>query len=232
MTNGEFVSLFINDTKTLTKDTHISRRFILEKGRSIVSTYLAQRLDSMDISLQYDIVSTIECIEMEPVEGIKCGVVDLVSCNNIMKSKNKLPKILNGRMGVAVISVTNLDGSYVFKPTSTLAFKNKLKNKYTRDKEAYFIIQDGYLLLPNSEVEYVRAEVITLYKEDVKDCDCNETENDGECNTVWDDVFVCPENILTMVIDKVRQELAQVNIQVQQDENPNLDANQRGNAIQ
>lgn len=229
MTNGEFVSSILNDGKLLNKDTMLSRRHILAKGRGIADTYIAQRLDSMDISQQYDIVSPIECFEMIPIEGIKCGVVDLISCKTVMKSKKKLPKLVNGRLGAAILLVTSLDGEYEFKQTSSKSFKNKKKSKYTRDKEAYYIVQDDYLILPNSEVEYVRLEIITLYKEDVEDCDCNE-KKDG-CKTAWDSEFVCPSNIFTMVRDKTVQEVASLTLQIRADENPDLDENTRSSAI-
>ena len=229
MTNGEFVSSILNDGKLLNKDTMLSRRYILAKGRGIADTYIAQRLDSMDISQQYDIVSSIECFELVPVEGIKCGVVDLVSCKRIMKSKKKLPKLVNGRLGVAILSVTSLDGEYIFKQTSSKGFANKLKSKYTRDTEAYYIVQDNHLILPNSEVEYVRIELITLHKEDVEDCDCD--GNKDECKTAWESEFVCPSNIFTMVRDKTIQEVASLTLQVRADENPDLDENTRSSTI-
>lgn len=229
MTNGEFVSSVLNDGKLLNKDTMLSRRHILAKGRGIADTYIAQRLDSMDISQQYDIISVIECFEMVPVEGIKCGVVDLVSCKTVMKSKKKLPKLINGRLGVAIVSVTSLDGEYVFKQTSAKGFLNKRKSKYTRDTGAYYILQDNYLILPNSEVEYVRVELISLYKEDVEECDCDE-KKDG-CKTVWDAEFTCPQNIFTMVRDKTIQEVASLTLQVRPDENPDLDENTRSSTI-
>lgn len=228
MTNGEFVSGILNEGKFLNKDTMISRRYVLAKARGIVETYVAQRLDSMDISQQYDIVSTINCFELEFVEGIKCGVVDLVSCDSVMKSKKKLPKILNGRIGSAIVSVTSLDGKYSFKQTSPARFLNKLKSKYTRDKEAYYLIQDGYLILPNSEVEYVKIEYITLHTEDVEDCEC---DSDSGCKTVWDSKFICPDNIFTMVRDKTMQEIASIILQVRADENPDLDENTRSSTI-
>jgi len=229
MTNGEFVSSILNDGKLLNKDVMLSRRHILAKGRGIADTYIAQRLDSMDISQQYDIVSTIECFEMVPVEGIKCGVVDLISCNKVMKSKKKLPKIVNGRLGVAILSVTSLDGEYTFKQTSPKGFSNKKKSKYTRDKEAYYIVQDNYLILPNSEVEYVRVELITLNKEDVEECDCNGKED--ECKTAWESEFICPSNIFTMVRDKTVQEVVSLTLQIRADENPDLDENTRSSTI-
>ncbi len=230
MTNREFVSSVMNDAKLLSKDTHIPRRHILAKGRSIADTYIAQRLDNMDLTFEYDIISVIDCFELEPVDYIKCGIVDLKSCRKIMKSINKLPETINGRIGMGIFSVTSLDGQYEFKQTSSKSFKNKSNIKYTRDKESFFIVQDGYLILPNSEVEYVRIELLAIDDDKVEDCGCDKKDKDN-CKTIWDNKFVCPSNIFTMVRDKTMQELMSTYLQVRADENPDLDENTRSSTI-
>lgn len=231
MTNREFVSGVMNDGKLLSKDTHIPRRHILAKGRSIADTYMAQRLDSMGLTFEYDLISVIDCFELEPVDYISCGIVDLKSCRKIMKSVKKLPETVNGRIGLGILSVTSLDGLYEFKQTSSRSFKNKSNIKYTRDKESFFIVQDGYLILPNSEVEFVRIELIAINSSEVEDCGCEENKNKDGCKTVWDDKFICPANIFTMVRDKTIQELAGTYLQIRADENPDTDENTRSSTI-
>lgn len=234
MTNGEFVSGIMNDGKLLSKDTKIPRRHILAKGRSIADTYIAQRLDSLDITFEYDIISIIDCLELERVEGIKCGVVDLRLCKNVMKSKNKLPKTINGRVGAGVLTVTSLDGDYEFSQVSSKTFRNKMKSKYVRDRQSYYVLEDGYLILPNSEVEYIRVELLALSEDEVEDCGCNGDsgkKSEDNCRTVWDEKFICPDNIFTMVRDKTMQEIASIYLQIRADENPDLDENTRSNTI-
>lgn len=228
MTKREFVSSVLTDAKLNSKDVHIPRRHILNKGISVAETYMAQRLDKGDLTFESDIVSRIDCFELAPVEGIKCGIVDLKTCNRVMKSVNKLPKPLKGRIGAGIISITSLDGEYEFKPTTSRQFKNKLKNKYVRDKESYYIVEDDFIILPNSEVEYVSIEYVTLTPEETAGCDCNNDGNEEEdCKTIWDTPFICPQNIYTLVRDKVIQEIASVYLQVRADENPDLDENTR-----
>lgn len=42
ITNGEFVSRVVNDLNSLNKDSHISRRWILNIGRTKAESYVAQ----------------------------------------------------------------------------------------------------------------------------------------------------------------------------------------------
>ena len=45
ITNGEFVSRVINGIHALDKDSHVSRRWILNIGRTKAESYTAQRWD-------------------------------------------------------------------------------------------------------------------------------------------------------------------------------------------
>lgn len=224
MTNGEFVSGIMNDARLLSKDTYISRRHILAKGRSIADTYIAQRIDSHDLTFEYDLVSVIDCFEMKSSDYISCEMIDLKLCKSIMKSKNKLPKTINGRIGVGVLSVTSIDGEYEFKQISSRGFKDKLNNKYVRDKSGFYIIQDGYLILPNSSIEVVRVELLALDESEIEDCGCGETKG-SDCKTVWEQKFICPANIFSMVRDKTAQEIATLYLGISPDENPNMNEN-------
>lgn len=45
ITNGEFVSRVVNGIHALDKDSHVSRRWILNIGRTKAESYTAQRWD-------------------------------------------------------------------------------------------------------------------------------------------------------------------------------------------
>jgi len=230
MTNREFVSEIESDLKSLNKDMFIPRRYILKKAMRIAETYMAQRLDSNDLYNDISIITEMPCVEMESFSGISCGIVELRGCSNVMKSKCELPKILGGRLTYGIFSVFNLDNSYEFKPTTTALFQQKMKNKYVRDKEKFYIIKDKYIYLPNSEVSYIKIEAVVLDKKNIEDCFCDkkDKEKNKKCSTLWDNDFVCPKNILSMVKDKAVQEIVSTRFQIKEDENPNLDENIRG----
>lgn len=230
MTNREFVSGVLNQLKLLNKDTYIPRRAILSLARSTVTTYVAQRLDSFDITSQFDIITTVDCFEMESVDYVKCGNIELKNCRSIMRSKEKLPETINGRVTSGVLMVTSVDGEYDFKVISFTRFKNKLKNKYVRDKEKYALIQDGYLVLPNSEVETVSLQLLTFESDANEDCGCGNDKKKNGCKKIWDKKFVCPSNILELVRDKVMQGML-VYLQSRKDENPNLDENIKSQVV-
>lgn len=227
MTNGEFVSGILNDAKLLNKDTYIPRRHVLDKARSIVRTYVAQRLDSFDLSNEFDIVTTVPCVELESVDYVKCGSVDLAHCRSIMRTKSKLPDTINGRITFGVLRVTAIDGEYEFKIVSPQKFRGKMQNRYVRDKERYALIQDGYLVLPNSEVEAVSMELISFDDDAAEDCGCGNSGKKKKCKKLWDKKFICPSNIFTMVRDKTMQEISSTYLQIRKDENPNMDENIR-----
>lgn len=223
MTNREFVGQILSDFKSVSKDTYIPRRYILREARTIVTTYMAQRLDNNTLYNAYDIIQTIDCLKLKKEDVIKCGVVEFNNCNSLMKSEKELKGILTGRVGVSIFSVSSIDDGYEFRYVTPKGFKNKKRNKYIRDLEKYYTVKNGYLYLLNSEVEAVRVELISLEESSIEDCDCN--KEGKSCKTIWEDAFVCPDNILSLVKEGVLKSIASFRMRISKDENPDLDEN-------
>ena len=226
-TNLEFVSRIVGDLKANTKDGRMSRRQILSIGQDKSRFLMSQKLDEMTLFREEGLISTISCFELENVPLIECDLVDIPHCKSVMKSVNKIPEGLFGKNGSGILAVMSIDNSKRFDFTSQRRYKDIKNMKYLRDKGRYYTIQNGYLYLLDSEVEMVYIQMIALKKEQtIEASSCSSQE--AKCQSVWEQVFICPDRFYDLVVRDTLTELANIYRTSVEDSNPNLDVNQKG----
>lgn len=229
VTQGEFVSSIINDLKLTVKDTWISKRHVLSVGKSKAKMLLAQRADEMKLSNAFDIISTIDCFEMEEVDMIKCDFIELRNCKTLYKSVNKIPETIFGRSAIGIISVTTVDDSKRFEWSTPVKIANRGKLRRTRKSDnLFFFIENGYLYITES-VETVKVRIIAINEEEVEECECGDKE--PSCKSAWDMKFPIIDLLYEHVRAQTLQELLSTFSQIPKDENPNLDENQRSATV-
>lgn len=223
-TNNEFVSRVVNNLKAITKDGHISKRFILGIGKVKAKFLISQKLDEMTLFREDSIITSIPCFEMAPIESKHCDVFEFRTCQRVMKSVKKLPEGIFGKNGSGIISVTSVDELKDYTYISPKRFNDLKKRKYTRNTSRYYYIKDGYLYLPDSTNELLEIRMITLDKQEadaVSSCaGCN-------CKSIWEYEFVCPDRFLDLVVKDTLQEIGSIYRSSVEDANPNMEPNQK-----
>lgn len=234
MTNGEFVSSILTDARLNVKDTYVSRRHVLNIAKLISQTYIAQRLDEFKLFREYSLISTVKCFEMEPIDVISCGFVELKSCKNVMRSVNKIPETIKGSTGYAIFSVTNIDDTVEYREITFRDYSQKLKQKYVRDLSRFYYIEDGYIYLPNDTNEVINLSMIVLNEEEAEEksncSSCKGTTDSVKCKSLWDEIFICPDKLIGNVRSATLQSILTM-VSIPEDSNPNLDVNQRGKTV-
>lgn len=225
-TNREFVSRAIGELRLISKDNHVSRRLVLSIGRDKASMLMIQKLDEMTLFKEDGIISYIDCFDLENVPTISCGIYEFKFCKSVMKSVKKLPIGIFGKNGSGILMVSTIDGLEVFQYISPRGFANLQKRKFLINKDKYYTIKDGYLFLPDSEIETVTLSMFALDKSEIdKVSSCCEPEQ--KCKTKWEYEFVCPQRFFDVVARDTAQELAGIYRTAVVDENPNMDENQK-----
>lgn len=115
ITNGEFVSRVVNGIHALDKDSHVSRRWILNIGRTKAESYTAQRWDDGTLLGDHRLLTYVTCLEMIEVDKIVCCDAEFALCNTLMRSKHRLPGLLYSALRPAITKVTNVDNTIFFK---------------------------------------------------------------------------------------------------------------------
>ena len=138
-----------------------------------------------------------------------------------MKSKKKLPDLIYSKYGSSILEVTSIDSEYLFKPITLAQYRINKQRTGNDINQQFFYVKDGYLYLPDSEVERVSIYLLTLDLYDAEQCsECS----DNKCKSLWDFEFPIPDKILEVVVSETLKELS-MNRQIQEDQNPNLQDN-------
>lgn len=226
MTNSEFVSRIINNLNSLNKDSRIPRRFILRVGRDTASFYISQKLRDMSFRREANITSSIECFEMKPDQVKRCDIVEFRKCDKVMKSKNKLPKLIYSRLGASLQSVTTIDSEKEFKFVTPSQYIRNKKRK-GESNYIYYTLKDNYLYILDSEIERLDLNLITLQTEML---DTLSGCLDEGCKSGWDYEFIVPDKLLKLIVDETTAVVAN-RLQIPEDENPNMDSNLKSKTV-
>lgn len=224
ISNSEFISRVVGGLKAITKDAHVSYRYILSIGRAKAKKIIGQKLSDMRLNKDDSLITKIECVKMEKVSYKDCGIVEFKLCKNLMRSCCKVPELMYSTYGPAIYSISSVDGSKVYTYMTPNQYAREQKLKYRRPGN-YYYIEDGYLYLPDSKVELLDISILTMDKsETYKLSNC--TEEKG-CTSKLDYDFICPDRHLDTVTMDTINEVANFYRTTPEDENPNMDTHQK-----
>lgn len=231
ITNAELVSRVVNNLKGLSKDSRVSRRFVLSIAKTKLKFLLTQKLDEMTLFREDDIITNIECFRLKELEVKKCSIFEFRICKNIMKSCEKLPEGFFGKNGSGIILIQNVEGTKRYDYISPRQYQDLFKrSRFNRGRSGYYYIKDGYLYLLDTTNELVSIQMFTVDKEEADElCDCKDSKK--ECRSKWDSKFPCPDRLLDYIITGTLQEVASIYRTSPEDENPNMDDNQKSQTV-
>ena len=164
MTYREVVSRIQNHLNTLDKDMFIPRRFILSVVKSKGEFLMAQRFNEKSVFRETNLYDWIRCVELEVVDTVKCGRIELEKCSSAVVSKKKLPKMIWSRYGSSVLMVTNAVDE---KEYDLITPSQYIKLRKTRNFEKFagkfaIIYPDGKIAIPDSSVRLINVLMYSL----------------------------------------------------------------------
>lgn len=225
MTYREVVSRIQNNLNTLDKDMFIPRRFILSVVKSKGEFLVAQKFNDKSLFRETNLYDWIRCIELEEVDTINCGRIELEKCSSAMVSKKKLPKLIWSRYGSSILMVTNaVDEKEYTLITPSDYIRMRRTSNFDKFKGKFAVLYpDGKIAIPDASVRLINVLLYTLdeKRKDFKGCDDN---NDNECQSYWDMEFNIPDKIREVAIQEALKDIS-MRIQIPKDENPNGDSN-------
>jgi hypothetical protein len=230
-TNAEIVGRVINGANALQKDVHLSRRYIIAIAKQKAQAYIAQRWADGTLLGDMDLFTRLTCLELERIDRIECKGEQLPMCEVLMRSKEKLPKMVYSRSGAAILSVTSIDDRTLFQPTTLSAMILRRKRAFGYLRRELYYVSDEYLYIPDTEVEAVNVVLLAMDKSEAEGLKGCGRDADCECKSYWDYEFVCPEKLLEYVIGETVNEIAGLRLKVTTDEAADLDSNQRGRKV-
>lgn len=158
-TIGETVSRVRNLVKGVKEDAFLTDRLIY----SLILKYaklLIRRQDTENKIMRFQsLFQKLPCVELTEVDKIEACCSGIKTNCKIMRTKEKLPTVLEGSYGPLFRAIASVDGSIIFYKTypSTYTFMtNSSTFKYNKNK--YYWYLDGYLYFPNIDWDAVSVE--------------------------------------------------------------------------
>lgn len=203
-TIGEITNRLRNQLKSTSQDAFLTDRFLYGMAMKHAK-WLLRREDGgskiMRLLHAFQALEYVELIEVSAVEA-KCRCVS-TDCK-IMRTREKLPKVIEGYYGPLIRSISSLDNSQEVLLTSSRNWEQiaRSKNfKYNKHKYAWFL--DGHLYLPNVEWDAIRIEA--LFEDDISKYNCDEED---DCLYRQDQTFVIPEYLYAEMEANVLKEMS------------------------
>lgn len=213
------ISDIINDLKAYNLDDKYSYRFLAEKLKGNVETFLKQ--DAMDRTI-------LKLNELwKPLLKIELSDSYLYPYNRyhdseiIKKSIKKIPQVYTCKYG-NLLKILNLNNSIEYIPTKPFAYMDIKNREIKNSKVRYYWIEDDYLYIPDASTEEVKG--YGLFKNSQEADNFNGKVD--ECYKPLDSILLVPDYILKISKSQVVQELL-VETQKVEDSNPNLNQNEK-----
>lgn len=221
-TNRQVVSDVITSLRSINIDDRISNRFVLSRLKDKVRLLIKQDLDSRRLFKITGIWKTIKCFPMISIDFMECGL-DIPHCNFVMKSVKKLPKSFDSSYGT-LVKVFTINGDKEYTQIKIGDYKDILNREYINKNIKYFWIDDGYIYIPESQVEEVMVVILT---ENPQEVDILNNIKGSECLKPLDSVFPCPTHLLDVAKTQTILELAKVYKGLVEDNRPDQNSNNK-----
>lgn len=170
-TIGEIVSRLRKIAKATSPDAFVTDRSLFSIFMKYAYLYL-RRQDNLNRIMKYNtIFQALPCVELIEVDKVEACCVGIQSGCIIKRTKDKLPKIMDGAYGPLFRNITSIDRSnqVILTYPSTYTEMTKSKSfKFNKTKYCWYL--DGYLYFPNLDWDAVLIEALFEYNLDQDEC--------------------------------------------------------------
>lgn len=193
-TRADSISRIRNLIKGVKQDAFITDRFLFSIIMKYAKTLIRRQDNENKIMKFQSLFETIPCVELIEVDKVEACCSGIRTNCKIMRTKDKLPEVLEGAYGPLFRGITSLDRSvevYKTYPSTFTNIANSTDFKYNKNKYYWYI--DGYLYFPNIPWEGVLVEGI--FADSISYLKC-----DGDpCVVKQDEPFHIPEFLFSEI---------------------------------
>ena len=199
----ESISRVRNQVKAVKQDAFLTDRFIY----SLIMKHaklLMRRQDNankiMKFASVFQPLRFVELIELDKVD-LACLCIN-TGCT-VMRTKDKLPTMIEGYFGPLIRTVSSLDMSEEVSPIYPSVFEKMAKQKtFKYNKHKYYWYLDGHLYFPNLDWDAVSLEGV--FEGDVSGYNCDTTD---DCQTIQQKTINIPEFLFSEIEQLVLRDL-------------------------
>ena len=160
-TIGDAVSRLRSILKAVNEDSFITDRMLYTVILKYAKLLIKRDDDRGKIIRMSSIYSVLPCIELIEVDKIEACCSGIKTNCIVMRTKDKLPKILDATYGPMFRSITSIDGSISIIITDPGTYTSMTKTStFKYNKSVYCWIINDYIYIPNQTWEAIKVEAI------------------------------------------------------------------------
>jgi len=199
-TIGKAVSRIRNIVKAVKADAFITDRFIYSLILKYANMYIKQELEKGRFAAFTSLFRTLPCIDLIEVDKVE-ACCDVESGCTILRTKEKMPKIMSSINGPLIRYVSSIDGSTEVEATTPLTYTRLIRTSgYKYNKAAYYWYMNDYMYFPN--LGWPQVKVDALFEEDIAKFQC-----ENPCTIIQDSATPIPEHLFALIDQGVLKEL-------------------------
>lgn len=212
------------DRGTASSSSRLRWRFVYNHMKIVRSRLIHNKLEKQK-KLDPSNYTFIPCIKLEVVPFMECPCVVPGNCI-LLKSKSKLPKLMNHRHIDSIDFVSALDGSKIFSevPLNTARDKRLMDdgNKYAGNDDTFFR-QNGYLYFKvEDRLSFVSVNILLEDPVSYMSMEaCTSPQNVSACYPLYDMEFNIDSEMVHPLIQLTVNEIMQIFPKIKQDEKNN-----------
>jgi hypothetical protein len=148
-TIGDTISRVRNIVKGVKEDAFLTDRFIYSLILKYAKLYIRRQDNENKIMRFQSLFEPLPCVELVEVDKIEACCSGIKSKCIIMRTKDRLPTVLEGSFGPLFRTISSIDGSEVIYKTYPSIFTNMTNStSFKYNKTKYYWYLDGYPLFP------------------------------------------------------------------------------------
>lgn len=195
-TIGESISRVRNIIKAVTTDSFVTDRVIYSLIQKYAKMYI-KRQDALSSRAKFgSLFRKLPCIELVEVDKIE-ACCDIKSGCTVMRTREKLPGVMEGAQGPLLRYVGSIDNSVeAYRTTPSLYNSMSKTTAFKYNKNKYYWLIDGYIYIPN--VEWGSVLIEGIFDADLSGYTC-----DDPCNQVQNQAFNIPPELFAEIEQQV-----------------------------
>jgi len=206
-------------------DSRLTSPHIYHKLLTVRARLVKQELDKRK-KLSSWVYQTLDCVELIKAPSHECPCLPPIGCE-ILKTKHPIPKVLANRYGDQIQSVTSVDGSIRYEPTTWGSKQDSSGNKYAGGVPDYYIKNEYFYF---TWLKGPRVVSITAIFEDTlaadtfpSFCPKEDVETDNsDCLNFNDQNFAIDGHLIEPMIELAVNELVILFSQMREDSTNNF----------
>ena len=202
-TIGDAVSRLRSILKAVNEDSFITDRMLYTVILKYAKLLIKRDDDRGKIIRMSSIYSVLPCIELIEVDTIEACCSGIKTNCIVMRTKDKLPKILDATYGPMFRSITSIDGSISIIITDPGTYTSMTKTStFKYNNSVYCWIINDYIYIPNQTWEAIKVEAI--FEGDIGAFQC---DNQDQCIPRQEQNFNVPDYLFAEIEQFALKEL-------------------------